>query len=374
MPLQAQKMEVIGRLASAVIHDLNNLLTVIQLNASLVETGELDKEETIESARQIGEAAKRSADLTRKVLNFARRQADEIRTVSLDEIVGGLERLLEPLIAHRVRIEIVSESGCGWVKGDRSAIEQAVMNLVLNAVESMHDGGTVRISCSSKKLNAKEAPDGVAGRYVVVAVRDSGEGIPLENQGQIFEPFFTTKHSGTGMGLAIVNRVARIHGGAVDFTSEIGHGTEFRFVLPESDPPGDEQATSGGISSEATGDYTVLLVEDDPGILDLTRRLLESDGLRVLAAASGEEAMDIWNARSDEVDLLFTDIVLPGALSGREVAQTILEEKPMLPVLYTSGYSNAWEEKPVFQEANFLAKPFSPQALQTAVKSALAQG
>jgi CheY-like chemotaxis protein len=373
MPLQAQKMEVIGRLASAVIHDLNNLLTVIQLNASLVETGELDKEETIESARQIGEAAKRSADLTRKVLNFARRQADEIRTVSLDEIVGGLERLLEPLIAHRVRIEIVSERGSCWVRGDRSAIEQAVMNLVLNAVESMPDGGTVTISCSSKELTAEVAPEGVAGRYAVVAVTDCGEGIPIEAREQIFEPFFTTKHSGTGMGLAIVNRVARIHGGAVDFISEIGRGTEFRLFLPESNPPEDEQATAGGISSEAAGDYTVLLVEDDPGILDLTRRLLESDGLRVLAAANGEEAMHIWKARSGEVDLLFTDIVLPGALSGREVAQAILEEKPTLPVLYTSGYSNAWEEKPVFQETNFLAKPFSPQALQTAVKSALAQ-
>jgi len=373
MPLQAQKMEVIGRLASAVIHDLNNLLTVIQLNASLVETGELDKEETIESARQIGEAAKRSADLTRKVLNFARRQADEIRTVSLDEIIGGLERLLEPLIAHRVRIEIVSGPGSCWVRGDRSAIEQAIMNLVLNAVESMPDGGTVTIACSSKELAAEMAPAGMAGRYAVVAVTDCGEGIPIEAREQIFEPFFTTKHSGTGMGLAIVSRVARIHGGAVDFVSEIGRGTKFRLFLPASNPPEDEQAASGGVSSEATGDYTVLLVEDDPGILDLTRRLLESDGLRVLAAANGEEAMDIWKMRSGEVDLLFTDIVLPGALSGREVAQAILEDKPSLPVLYTSGYSNAWEEKPVFQETNFLAKPFSPQALQTAVKSALAQ-
>jgi CheY-like chemotaxis protein/two-component sensor histidine kinase len=372
MPLQAQKMEVIGRLASAVIHDLNNLLTVIQLNASLVETGELDKEETIESARQIGEAAKRSADLTRKVLNFARRQADEIRTVSLDEIIGGLERLLEPLIAHRVRIEIISAHGCGWVRGDRSAIEQAVMNLVLNAVESMQDGGTVTISCSSKELPAEKAPASAAGRYVVVAVGDSGEGIPAENQEQIFEPFYTTKHSGTGMGLAIVSRVARLHGGTVDFTSEVGRGTEFRLILPESGPPEDEQATVGGTMNEATGDHTVLLVEDDPGILDLTRRLLESDGLHVLTAASGEEAMDIWKTHSDEVDLLFTDIVLPGALSGREVAQAILEEKPGLPILYTSGYSNAWEERPIFQEANFLAKPFSPQALQTAVKSALA--
>ncbi|MGH8047788.1 MAG: sensor histidine kinase, partial [Chthoniobacterales bacterium] len=195
MPIEAQRMEVLGRLAGAVIHDLNNLLTVIQLNAGLIETCAVSPEEILASAGKINEASNRAAELTRKVLNFTRGKADDSSEVDPHELVVSLTRLLEPLIAKRVTIEIAPAAQRLCVRGNRSAIEQAIMNLVLNAVDAMPSGGGVRIS-----FPVREAVSG--GKYAGVAVADRGAGIAIEDRPHIFEPFFTTKAIGTGMGLA----------------------------------------------------------------------------------------------------------------------------------------------------------------------------
>ncbi len=365
-------MEVLGRLASAVIHDLNNLLTVIQLNAALIESGGFEPDEVGPAAMKIGEASQRAAELTRKVLRFARREPEESRDLKVGELLDGLVRLLDPLIARRVEVEIINGPGESWVCGNRSAIEQAILNLVLNAVDAMPSGGTVTLSCTEEELGAGEVADCAAGKYVVVRVTDRGVGIPLEDRDKVFVPFFTNKSTGTGMGLSIVQRVAELHRGAVEFDTEIGRGTEFRIWLPAAETPLAETEPGGDSLKPELLSGTVLLVEDDAGIRSLTRHLLEADGLRVLVAATGEEALEIWRARGGEIDLLFTDLVLPGELSGRDVALEILKDRPALPVLYTSGYSSAWGEESFFSAANFLAKPFVPEELRRAITAALA--
>lgn len=370
VPLQAQKMEVIGRLASAMIHDLNNLLTVIQLNAALIESGEFEPEEISGAAAKIGQASQRAADLTRKVLSFSRRQVDEPAPVELGELLAGLVRLLESLIAKRVEIEILPGSPGRWVRGDRGALEQAILNLVLNAVEAMPGGGRVSLSAAPRDLAADNPYALPAGVYVVVAVEDRGGGIAPEDREQLFEPFFTRKSTGTGMGLAIVAQVAQQHGGAVDFDTEMGRGTTFRLWLPAiaAPAPAVPLPVSAG---EPPLSGTILLVEDDAGIRNLARQLLESAGLRVLSAANGAEALEQWRVHRDDIRLLFTDLVLPGELSGRDVAVAVLAERPTLPVLYTSGLSSEWSDRSFFTTANFLPKPFHPAALRRAVDAAI---
>jgi nitrogen-specific signal transduction histidine kinase/CheY-like chemotaxis protein len=373
MPLHAQKMEVLGRLASSVIHDLNNLLTVIQLNAALIEEGDLDPKEASAVAQKISDASRRSADLTRKVLNFARRQPEESKPVELGEMIDGLGRMLDSLVARRVEIVIGRGAAPVWVRGNRGALEQALMNLVLNAVDAMADGGKVSIVHSARDIRYGELTGCPAGRYALIEVIDNGAGIPPDVRDKIFEPFFTTKDFGTGMGLAIVDRVARLHRGTVTFESAPGRGTTFRLWLPWIAAPTEEKTVAKAEVPAPVHARMVLLVEDDVGIRELARYLLEKMGLRVLAAGTGPEALELWEKHRNEVNLLFTDLVLAGGLSGRDVALRLLAERPSLPVIYTSGYSSAWSDHSIFTENNFLPKPFPPTALQNMVKAALAR-
>lgn len=371
VPLEAQKMEVIGRLSSAMIHDLNNLLTVIQLNASLIQTGGFEPEEIPLAAGKITEASQRAADLTRKVLSFARRRTNDAQTLTVRDLLDGLVRLLEPLVARRVEIEIRTGGEDCWVRGDRNAIEQAVLNLVLNGVDSMPSGGKVTLQGWPETLPAGAVPGCAAGEYAAISVKDTGCGIEPEDRAKVFEPFYTSKATGTGMGLAIVRRIATLLGGAVTFESEPGRGTEFVLRIPRVAPPAIFAALDPSAAEARRVSGLILLVEDDPGIRALSRQLLEANGLAVLAAADGEEALAVWRARRDEISLLFTDLVLPGEYSGRDVAVKILAERPGLPVIYTSGFSSAWSDRSFFNETNFLPKPFHPDELRRAIVAAL---
>jgi len=365
-------MEVIGRLASAVIHDLNNLLTVIQLNASLIESGEGVPEDVREAAKKIDEAAQRSADLTRKVLNFARRRPDETEALRLNDVVLGLTRLLEPVIAKRAEIRIDAGVKDLWVRGNQGALEQAVMNLVLNAVDAMPTGGVVEITCREEILFEESGNGILPGDYAVVAVKDNGTGIDPENEPMLFEPFFTTKEFGTGMGLAIVKHVAEMHEGGVEFDTRPGGGTEFRLLIPCAQAPAADVQAPVVAKVEPLRSAAILLVEDDTNIRDLVRMLLTQVGMKVIEAGSGEAALQLWREHRDEVDLLFTDLVLPGEYSGRDLVLAILKERPDLPVLYTSGNVTMWENRTFLNDSNFLPKPFPPVALHDAVRNALA--
>lgn len=367
-------MEVLGRLTSAVVHDLNNLLTVIGLNAALIEGGDMSPEDVISAAEKISEASRHSAELTRKVLNFARKSRAESEPMQPDEMVEGMLRMLSPLIARRVAVRVFP--GCGaWIHGDRSAIELAVMNLVLNAADAMPGGGEIVITTTLREV--QEGGTGcVPGTYAQVSVADAGEGIDPALGDSIFEPFFTTKDHGTGMGLSIVSHVARAHGGTVEFDSRPGEGSEFRLLFPVSAPPDamDHGEAAQAPRTDLRRGGTVLLVEDDGAIRGLTRQLLERHFARVLDAPTAEEAMTIWSAEKGAIDLLLTDLMLPGEMSGRALALRLLEEKPTLPVLYMSGYGSSWDDRSFLTETNFLSKPFPPEALGRAVNGVLSTG
>lgn len=371
--VEGQKMEVLGRLTSAVIHDLNNLLTVIGLNAALIEGGELSPEDVISAAEKISEASRHSAELTRKVLNFARKSRAESEPMQPDEVVEGLLRMLSPLIARRVAVRV--NPGCGaWIHGDRSAIELAVMNLVLNAADAMPGGGEIVITTS-----LREAPEGLRGcapgTYAQISVADAGEGIDPSIGDSIFEPFFTTKAHGTGMGLSIVSHVASTHGGTVEFDSRPGEGSEFRLLVPVAAPPDAVDCDRiPGTPQMARRRGTALLVEDDGAIRGLTRRLLERQFERVLDAPTAEDALEVWTSERGGIDLLLTDLMLPGEMSGRALALRLLEENSNLPVLYMSGYGSSWDDRSFLTESNFLAKPFPPDALERAVSGVLPAG
>ncbi len=362
VPFHAQKMEVIGRLSSAIIHDLNNLLTVIQLNAALLEGGGFEADEVAEIAQKISQASQRASDLTRKVLSFARSKASEPQTFEIGELFRGMVRLLEPLVSKRAQIDMRPGDLPCRVLGDRSAIELAVLNLVLNAAESMADGGRVTLSCEPRRRDDAD--------YVLIRVVDQGNGIPEEDRARLFEPFFTKKATGTGLGLSIVANIAAEHRGIVDFESTVGVGTEFRLWLPAAPAePGVAPVPIPVVDAPLSG--TILLVEDDPGIRALSRQLLTNAGMTVVEAANGPEALAAFDQHRDEVRVLFTDLVLPGTMSGRDLAVALLERSPQLAVLYTSGFSSAWNDATFFNENNFLPKPFHPAELRQAVRRVL---
>lgn len=363
VPFHAQKMEVIGRLASAIIHDLNNLLTVIQLNSALLEGGGFEPDEVSEIAQKISQASQRASDLTRKVLSFSRSKASEPQLFELGELFHSMVRLLEPLVSKRAQVDIQPSPVPCRVLGDRSAIELAVLNLVLNAAESMADGGQVTLACEPRQR------DGTG--YVVIRVVDQGEGIRAEDQAHLFEPFFTKKATGTGLGLSIVANIVKEHCGTIEFDSQVGVGTEFRVWLPAA-PAAPGEALAVAPAADVPLEGTILLVEDDPGIRALSRQLLENAGMKVVEAANGEEALAVWEKHQEVITILFTDLVLPGAMSGRDLAVALGERSPRLAVLYTSGYSSAWNDASFFNENNFLPKPFHPSELRQAVKRALA--
>ncbi len=368
-------MEMVGRLASSVIHDLNNLLTVIQLNASLIEGAGLSGAEISDAAGRIGNACERASDLTRNVLNLARRSAAEMRDVEIRELVTAMARLLESLVAKKVVFDLRLHDAELWVRGARGAFEQVLMNLILNAVDAMPGGGPIGIECGVRHVGGSEPRGGCApGDWVVIAVTDTGCGIAPEDRDKIFEPFFTTKHAsgGTGMGLFTVNRVVSAHGGTIEVESVPGRGTTFTILLPRlplgtpasapaaSDPPPDPPAKQ-----------TVLLVEDDFGVRSLTREILERNGFAVLDAETGSDAIHAWRADPSRVDFLLTDVVLPGDLSGRDLARQFRSERPGIGVLYMSGFATGDDERPPLEGAKFLSKPFAPAALVRAVRDAL---
>jgi CheY-like chemotaxis protein len=357
-------MEMVGRLSSSVIHDLNNLLTVIQLNSALIEGGGLSEEEVATRANQIGLACKQSAHLTRKVLDLARHRVAEERPVTVNTLVTELERLFKAFVAKKASVRAEVGDQPLWVMGSASDLEQVLMNLVLNAIDSMPDGGEIVISCRASVVEGSA--------MVELAVQDVGCGIPEDVRGRILEPFFTTRgdEGGTGMGLYIVDEIVRRHHGRIAFEPAPVRGTIVSICLPAIPPP-DSAERVPVVKSVEPAARVVLLVEDDENIRQLTRFILTRVGYVVLSAETGEEAMSLWSDRRDEIKLLLADLVLPGELSGRDVVIAALADRPALPVLYISGFAAEWDEQASFDEAHFLAKPFHPDVLLAKVAEAL---
>ena len=371
---QAQKMEAVGRLAGGVAHDFNNLLTVIQGYAELLGASLSNDPERSESLGEIVRAAERAAALTRQLLAFSRRQVLETRVLDLAAVVADTEKMLRRLIGEDVEVVVVKPATLGRVKADPGQIEQVLLNLAVNARDAMPGGGRLTVELADVTLDAPftTSHDSIpSGRYVVVSVRDTGNGMDAETLSHLFEPFFTTKEKGkgTGLGLATVFGIVKQSGGYVDVASAPGAGTTIRVYLPRSDA----RTTSGvrpRVSSRA-GSETVLVVEDEGPVRNLVRAVLERKGYAVLAAQDGAAALELVDKHTGVIHVLLTDVVMPG-MNGRELAALVTARRPKVKVIFMSGYTaDVPAEFGVEGGPAFFSKPFNERALTAKLREVL---
>jgi len=373
---QAQKVEVLGQLAGAVAHDFNNLLTVIGGFATLTHETFAAGDHRRQDLEEIQKATRRGSELTRQLLAFARRQVLAPKVIDLNAVVANMRAMLERLIGEDVAFVSVLSEDLGRVQADAGQIEQVIMNLAINARDAMPQGGELTIETRNVELDADYARvhAGVEhGRYVMLAISDTGMGMTDDVLSHLFEPFFTTKGAGhgTGLGLATVHGIVKQSGGHISVYSEAGHGTSFKVYFPRIDRPLDE-VTLQPPRRSLHGTETVLLVEDAPAVRMLARRVLEAHGYRVLEAADGVEAVESAKQQHDPIDLLITDVIMP-RMSGLEVASAVAAVFPGIRTLYVSGYTaNAIARRGVIDPTMpFLEKPFTPASLASKVREVL---
>src|SRR5208282_4117725 len=374
---QSQKMEAIGQLAGGVAHDFNNILTVIHGHSSLLQSSELD-ETAMRSAQQISQAAERAAALTRQLLTFSRRQLIQPKKLDMNKIVGNMIDLLARLLGEDVMLQLDYSLSPAMVEADVGMMEQVLLNLAVNARDAMPKGGRLAVRISIVDLNeahVQHHPEARVGRFVCVSKTDTGCGIPPENLQRIFEPFFTTKEigKGTGLGLATVYGIVKQHRGWIEVESTVGKGTTFRIYIPYV---GSAQAETEKPTTQITirgGTETILLVEDEKPVRELVSRVLQKYGYKILPAGNGVEALETWNRHKNEISMLFTDLVMPDNMNGRELAEKLWAERPGLKVVFTSGYSTDIVGKDFKLEPglNYLQKPYEPQVLALVVRRCL---
>jgi PAS domain S-box-containing protein len=373
---QAQKMEAVGRLAGGVAHDFNNLLTVI-LGFSDLALARLTAHDPLhEVIDQVRTAGERAASLTRQLLAFSRKQILTPESLDVNDLLGNIGKMLRRLIGEDINLNVCPGKDVGRIRADPGQIEQVVMNLVVNSRDAMPRGGSLTIETANIELDGSYA--GVhretrPGRYVRLAVTDTGCGMTPDVKARIFEPFFSTKgERGTGLGLATVYGIVKQSGGQVEVYSELGKGTTFKVYLPRDEKPDDGKSAASGISKAAQGTETVLVVEDEEGVRHLARLALTTVGYTVLEACCGPEAIALAERHPGPIHGLVTDLVMP-KMSGREVAERLLAIRPDLKVLYVSGYTDeAVQHHGVLEPGkSFLHKPFNPVTLARKVREVL---
>jgi PAS domain S-box-containing protein len=376
---QSQKMEAVGRLAGGVAHDFNNLLTVIsgysELALQRVTQGKPPVESDVrDELEEIKSAAAHAASLTQQLLAFSRQQVVRPEALDVNEIVAELEKMLERLIGEDVALVVKLDPVLGPIVADAGQLEQVLLNLAVNGRDAMPDGGTLTIETQAVELeNALDTEQGriEPGRYVRLAVTDSGVGMDAETRARIFEPFFTTKElgKGTGLGLSTVYGILEQTGGQVLIDTAPGRGTSFEIYLPESARTETEEASTAEAGLTG-GSETILLVEDETSVRDLAQRMLEESGYRVLAAASGSEALLLCATNHEHLDLIVTDVVMPN-MRGVEVARRVGDLRPGVRVLFMSGYTDNAIDPGISRSVSFLQKPFTLGELLGAVREAL---
>ncbi len=373
---QAQKMEAIGRLAGGVAHDFNNLLTVINGTTELLLTGLPGDDPARAMLQEVGEAGARAAGLTRQLLAFSRRQMLALSVVNLNDVVGGMEKMLCRLIGEDVRMTAALAADLRPTRADVGQLEQVLMNLAVNARDAMPDGGELRLATANVDLGV--SIDGnhfrvQPGPYVVLAVTDTGCGMDEATRAHLFEPFFTTKEPGrgTGLGLATVYGIVKQSEGYITVDSVPGRGTTFKIYLPRAAaaPPAPLAATAG---KDPGGREVVLLVEDDDAVRSLAGQVLGRKGYHVLEACDGRDALRLWRQGTRDIDLLLTDVVMPH-VNGRELADRLTAERPDLKVLFLSGYTDdaILRHGVLDQDVAFLQKPFTTEELAGKVREVL---
>jgi PAS domain S-box-containing protein len=374
---QSQKMEAVGRLAGGVAHDFNNLLTVILGYSQILADGLPKDSRLSDSTSQIKSAADRAAGITRQLLAFSRKSVLSPRVINMNDIMLNLDSLLRRLIGEDIEVLTAPANDLGTVKADPGQIEQVIMNLALNSRDAMPHGGKLTLETSNAILDesyAREHQPVEPGRYVMLAVSDTGHGMSPETQARIFEPFYTTKEvgKGTGLGLSMVYGIVKQSGGYIWVYSEPDQGTTFKIYLPRVDQPVERSGTEKPPSNVLRGTETILLVEDDPQLRALSSSVLSHCGYKVLTAGSPEEGLSICRTNHSDIRLLVTDVVMP-RMNGRQLAEQILQVCPKVRVLYISGYTdNAIVHYGVLDAGLwFLAKPFTLSALVAKVREVL---
>ncbi len=375
---QSQKMEGIGQLAGGVAHDFNNILAVIQMQADLLRSRGNLSEEQSELADEIGNSTQRAAALTRQLLLFSRKETAQMQDLDMNNTVNNMTKMLRRVIGAEVQVQFKFAMETLFVNADAGMLDQVLMNLVVNARDAMPGGGKVIIETSGMEfdeLSVANSPQARTGSFVCLCVSDTGTGIPPEILPKIFEPFFTTKEvgKGTGLGLATVFGIVQQHQGWVNVYSEVGQGTVFRIYLPRIAKAAELQKERPVFNTARGGKETILIVEDDATLRAALCKMLWQLGYQVLDAGNGLEAILIWKQKRDEIQLLLTDLVMPGGMNGKELGTRLLKEKPELKVIYSSGYSSevVGKDFPLREGDNFLTKPFQALKLANAIRENL---
>ncbi len=365
---QAQKLEAVARLAAGVAHEFNNLLTAIAGHGELLLDGLRAGDPLAEHARQIRKAADRAAELTRQLMTFCRHQAGSPTVVDLNAVVAGMERLLARLLGEDVTLTAHCDPGLWPVWADAGQMEQTLLTLVMNARDAMPQGGRLTVETRNAALPGAEGP----ARHVLLAVRDTGRGMDRATRERLFEPFFTTKEVGKGLGLSLatVYGIVTQAGGHIEVESEVGQGATVFVYLPRLVAVAGPAEGAG--PPAARGGETVLLVEDEEMVRGLARRILAAHGYAVLEARNGVQALEVAARHGGPIHLLLTDVVMP-QLSGRQLADQLLPQRPAMRVLFMSGYADDTAlRRGVYEAAaDLLPKPFSPDALAHKVREVL---
>jgi signal transduction histidine kinase/CheY-like chemotaxis protein/HAMP domain-containing protein len=376
---QSQKMESVGQLAAGVAHDFNNMLTVIQGHAGILMARPSLPPELRDSVQSVYFAAERAAGLTRQLLTFSRKSVMQPKLLDLREVVSNMSKMLKRLLGETVSLEFSPPPEIPLIRADAGMIEQVLMNLAVNARDAMPGGGKLIVAIQPVTLDSEYVQthsEARIGPFVFLRVTDTGCGMDAQTRNRIFEPFFTTKEpgKGTGLGLATVYGIIRQHEGWIDVTSELGKGTTFGIFFPAT------AETTAGIKpsdplaeSVRGGNEIILLVEDEPAILKMGKLILQDCGYRVLEAYSGNDGLDLWQRNEGRIDLLLTDVVMPEGLSGLELAQQLLGQRPQLKVLFTSGYNVNYLDTELLGKCGgvFLQKPYTRSTLAKAVRACL---
>jgi PAS domain S-box-containing protein len=368
--LHAQKLESVGRLAGGVAHDFNNMLSVILGYTELITAGLLDGDPLLGPLTEIKKAATRSRDTTSQLLAFSRKQVIVPRAVDLNALVAEARNALLRLIREDVELTFVPGDGLWKVSFDPAQLEQMLLNLVVNARDALPAGGRITVETANVTLDQTaclDRGDLAPGDYVALSITDDGVGMDAQTLSHVFEPFFSTKEvgKGTGLGLATVYGAIKQNGGHVEVASEVGHGSTFRLLIPRlTGGPAEPRASAEAAAARGRG--TILLVEDDAMVRELTRSMLEALGYTVLPVASARAALALCEDPATTIDLLFTDVVMPD-MKGPELSEKARAERPALKVLFMSGYAPTLSDRP----GRFLQKPFTLTELSRGVHEAL---
>jgi two-component system cell cycle sensor histidine kinase/response regulator CckA len=373
---QARKMEAIGQLAGGIAHDFNNLLTVIHGNVQLVLMDESQlKEENRQCLKQVIDATERAGNLTRQLLAFGRKQAIQFQPLNLNDVIGNFTKMLKRVIGEHIVLQCCYAEDLPSVDADVGMIEQILINLIVNARDAMPQGGSIVITTEAISIDVSRVdshPEAQPGEFVCITVGDTGMGIYPEYLPRIFEPFFTTKEAGkgTGLGLATVYGIVKQHQGWIEVSSQLGSGTTFKIFLPAGAPGVKQKLVPQMKASAAVGHEKILLVEDDADVRMVARDVLEASGYQIWEASNGLEALNVWKTNAAQIDLLLTDVIMPGGLNGRELSDRLRKERPGLKVILMTGYSPDLMVK-IQPQCHILTKPFSMEGLTETVRNCL---